>query len=144
MGSLPQHGRIDCTLCYQGSSVIFDVTCRAEDGWRIRANPLAWGNSEPQILVLGFSKGPNQSGGLAFADHNEIAFRGGRANVGKIFAHIGLIPPGDTQQSKRQVDELIADRSGRFPLARLFAAQSNASTNPDAGKARAATCWENL
>lgn len=53
-GCLPSHGRVDCSLCHR-APVTFDVTRTEADGWRITANPLAWGSSHPEVLVLGFS-----------------------------------------------------------------------------------------
>ncbi len=114
-GSLPCHGRIDCTLCH-GSAPVFNKTqtTSVDDAWRITANPMAWGNPRPEVLVLGFSKGPNQIADIEARPHDEVAFRGGRANVGKILAHVGLIPPGDNEDLRAAVDDAISDTSGRF------------------------------
>lgn len=65
MRCLPMHGRVDCTRCFpSGTPVEFDATKRAspDEDCRITSNPLAWGNVEPEILVLGFSKVPTQAG----------------------------------------------------------------------------------
>lgn len=120
MSCLPNHGRVPCTLCYKDGPVTFDVTRRTEGNWRITANPLAWGNPNAEIVVLGFSKGPRQAGALASAPHDEIPFKGGRKNVGKILAHLGLIPKGDANTLKRTVSELIASKSGRFHFGSLI------------------------
>jgi hypothetical protein len=120
MPKLPKHGRVNCTRCFQDSLVEFDKTTRTENGWRIKFNPLAWGNEEPEIIVLGFSKGPTQAGALAKDLHNEIACKKSRLNVGKILSHIGLIPSGTHQKLKSHVDNLIADTNGRFHFASLI------------------------
>lgn len=121
MVNLPQHGRVNCTACFQScKSVEFDLTKRTEGNWRITANPLAWGNSEPEILVLGFSKGQTQSGALATTPHDLIAYKKGRTNIGKIFQHIGLIQPKSGRSLGEIVDDLIADQSGRFHFASLI------------------------
>ena len=114
-GSLPCHGRIACTLCHD-STPVFNKTqsTSADDAWRITANPMAWGNPRPEVLVLGFSKGPNQIADIEARPHDEVAFRGGRANVGKILAHVGLLPPGDNEDLRAAVDDAISDTSGRF------------------------------
>lgn len=119
---LPQHGRIACSLCYGGAAAVFDGTTATDerDSWRITANPLAWGNPHAEILVLGFSKGPTQHGALAGTPHDHIAYKGGRLSVGKILAHIGLIPMQDDEALKRTVDRLIADRAGRFHFGSLI------------------------
>jgi len=119
MSCLPQHGRVGCTLCFQNKPVIFDETRRTEVDWRITANPLAWGSQSPEIVVLGFSKGPTQAGALNNMPHDKIAYKGSRGNVGKILAHVGLLPDMANDQYSQAVDELIADKSGRFHFGSL-------------------------
>ena len=113
--SLPVSGRIACLVCHAGKPVIFNVTqtAREQNDWRITANPLAWGNSRPEVLVLGFSKGPNQAHELQ-RPHNDIPFRKGRKQVGKILAHVGLLPAASPEDLKRMVEKAIADPNGRF------------------------------
>ncbi len=113
---LPSHGRVACTLCHRGA-VTFDVTRTEGDGWRITANPLAWGNSRPEVLVLGFSKGPTQAGALATASHDEIAFKGARRQAYEILLHIGLVPR--VADPAAAMGQLIRDRSGRFAFGSL-------------------------
>lgn len=119
MSCLPHHGRVACSLCYGSAEIRFDVTKRTEGDWRITANPLAWGSSAPEVVVLGFSKGPTQAGALASTAHDEIAYMGSRLNVGKILAHVGLIPADSPVGLRRRVDQLIADPAGRFHFASL-------------------------
>jgi len=114
MSNLPEHGRIECADCFSQNAVIFDHTKESDGGWRITANPLAWGNQTAEIVVLGFSKGPTQAGALASTPHNEIAYKGSRLNVGKILAHVGLLPKIDDAQLKSTVDREIASKTGRF------------------------------
>jgi len=93
MNTLPAHGRVACNACFATcSSIAFDRTQRVEENWRITANPLAWGSADPEIILLGFSKGPTQAGALATSAHDEIAYRGGRKQIGKILRHVGLLP----------------------------------------------------
>lgn len=119
---LPMSGRVDCTICHGGRSVVFDRTKRVSQGgdWRITANPLAWGNANAEVVVLGFSKGPTQSNALANTPHNQIAFKKGRVSVGKILAHVGLIEAGDKVHLRATVDRLIADPVGRFHFGSLI------------------------
>lgn len=119
MSCLPDHGRISCSICYGDCSPQFDVTKRTEGDWRITANPLAWGNATPEVVVLGFSKGPTQAGALTMAPHNEIAYKGGRANVGKIMTHIGLLLASQDGDLASEVSKAIADSSGRFHFGSL-------------------------
>lgn len=116
---LPAHGRVACTVCH-GAPTEFDQVAAGTTEWRIRANPLAWGSSEPEIVVLGFSKGPTQAGDLARIPHDAVAFKGQRVWVGRILARLGLIAPeADTAAMTRIVDRLVADRSGRFGFGSL-------------------------
>lgn len=120
MKGLPLHGRVNCTKCFSSEKAVeFDVTKRTEGKWRITANPCAWGNHEPEVLVLGFSKGPTQAGALVTFPHDEIAYKGGRKNIGKIFQHIGLIPPTDENLLAEAISDLISDKNGRFHFASL-------------------------
>lgn len=115
-GCLPPHGQVSCPACYQ-EPVRFDVTRAEGDSWRITANPLAWGSKRPEILVLGFSKGPTQAGALARTPHDEIAFKGARGNAYNILAHIGAVPP--SVEPAWTMDRLIADRTGRLGFGSL-------------------------
>lgn len=114
-GSLPEHGRVECAICHQGQPFSFDHTKTTAGSWRITNNPLAWGNAEPEVVVLGFSKGPEQTGALASQPHDKIAYRKGRTNVAKILHHVGLLPAPDS----KLVDSAIADKSGRYHFGSL-------------------------
>jgi hypothetical protein len=119
MSCLPEHGRVSCTRCYLDRAPQFDKSKRTEGEWRITANPLAWGSTNPEVIVLGFSKGPTQSGALASTPHNQIAYKGWRPKVGKILAHIGLIPTHGPDGLEARINRLIANESGRFHFASL-------------------------
>ena len=114
--ALPLHGRVDCIACHS-APVTFDATRREQDGWRITANPLSWGNNRPKVLVLGFSKGPTQAGALATEPHDEIAYKRGRTQAYRILARVGLVPPSG--RPKESMDRLIADRNGAFAFGSL-------------------------
>jgi hypothetical protein len=118
MGCLPDHGRIQCSRCFR-SDVIFDETIETNGNWRITANPLAWGNSSPVVVILGFSKGPTQAGATAAAPHDQIAYKSSRLNVGKILARVGLLELLDSDALKCKVGEVIADRTGMFHFGSL-------------------------
>ncbi len=121
LNKLPSHGRIECSRCFNTSAQIeFDTTRRTENNWRITANPMAWGNTEPKIIVLGFSKGPTQAGALANSPHDEIAYKGSRGNVGKVLKHVGLLEPNEGEDLGLAVSRLIADRTGRFHFSSLL------------------------
>ncbi|MFN8720425.1 MAG: hypothetical protein ACK5YI_06325 [Rhodospirillales bacterium] len=113
---LPAHGRIDCAICHRGQAYKFDETRTVADGWRITANPMAWGNDEPEVVVLGFSKGPSQAGDLKQLRHDDIAFRKGRTNLAKILHYIELLDAPEA----RLVDQAISSRTGRFHFGSLI------------------------
>lgn len=121
MEKLPNHGRVHCTRCFASCGPVeFDTTRRTEKDWRITANPLSWGNEEPEVVVLGFSKGPTQAGALAKTPYDEIAYKGSRGNVGKILKHVGLLPQNAGEEPGQTVRRLIADRTGRFHFGSLI------------------------
>lgn len=122
MSCLPAHGRVNCTRCFGGDAPVeFDKTRRmAGDGkWRITANPLAWGSEAPEIVVLGFSKGPTQAGALATAPHDQIAYKGSRTAAGKILAHLGVLPRPAEGGLGKAMDRLISDQQGAFHFGSL-------------------------
>lgn len=111
--SLPDHGRIACSDCFGDAPVEFDKTRTGHDGWRITNNPCSWGSATPEIMVLGFSKGPTQAGALADIQHDLIAARGARPQVCKILHALGLI------EATQDMDALISNRNGRFAFGSL-------------------------
>jgi hypothetical protein len=117
---LPAHGRVDCVLCHKGQAPRFDRTATSEGNWRITANPLAWGSPFAEVVVLGFSKGPTQAGSLASTPHDAIAFKGGRLALGRILAHVGLLPLETDSALTQSVDRIIADTTGRFHFGSLI------------------------
>ena len=111
MNQLPKHGRVACDRCFKGCNTIkFNETQRVSDQWRLTANPLAWGNNQPEIIVLGFSKGPNQISQINKIADNDIAFKGHRANIGKILSHIGIFKSA----SADDISASIRDTNGRI------------------------------
>lgn len=121
MEKLPTHGRVNCTRCFTScGQVEFDTTKRTEKDWRITANPLSWGNEAPEVIVLGFSKGPTQAGALATTPHDKIAYKGGRGNMGKILKHVGLLQQHAGEDLGQAVSRLIEDRHGRFHFGSLI------------------------
>lgn len=83
-------------------------------------NPLAWGNADPEVIVLGFSKGPTQAGALATAEHDQIAYKGSRGNVGKLLKHIGLLQQLNGEDPGQAVSRLITDKQGKFHFGSLI------------------------
>jgi hypothetical protein len=120
MELLPLHGRISCNKCFPNTTIDFDASTSGNSEWRITANPLAWGNCEPEIIVLGFSKGPTQRGALANSPHDEIAYKGSRSNVGKILSHIGALPIRNNETHSSAVNRVLSDENGKFHFGSLI------------------------
>ncbi len=116
LACLPAHDRVDCALCHRNSPVVFNQTRTVSEkqDWRVTANPLAWGNPHAEILVLGFSKGPNALGALATKPHDDIPFAGKRRQVRKILARIGVM------DMEADIGSLIASQAGQFAWGSLI------------------------
>ena len=115
-GCLPKHGRVACSLCHGDGALEFDRTKSESEDWRITANAMSWGSTDPNVVVLGFSKGPTQAGALARTPHNAVAYKGGRTNLAKILHHVGLLERPDASL----VDRLISDEHGQFHFGSLM------------------------
>lgn len=116
---LPTHGKIACNRCFGSVDVRFDISQRSCEKWRITANPLAWGNINPEVVVLGFSKGPTQLGAIANSAHDEIAYKGHRTKIAKIFKAIGLLDSSESVDATT-ISKLISTTDGRFHFGSLI------------------------
>ncbi len=86
--SKAKHGPVNCNYCFPAGSA---PGCTVEfGGWRVANNPGYWGATEPEILVLGFSKGANQRSTLAF---DQIAFHNARGNLAEILTALDMLAP---------------------------------------------------
>ena len=124
MSCLLTHGPINCIKCCPKASHpgFNEPVCYSSDGdWRIRSNPLAWGSPEPEILVLGFSKGQKQVCALKARryPHEEIAFRGSLPKIGQILAHIEVVDEPEDGKFGKMIYRHICDRNGRFHFGSL-------------------------
>lgn len=86
---LPKHGYIGCRACYTGPASSFEFSNADGTKWRLEQPNAAWGSQTPTILVLGFSRGANQSKpGTPFDD---IAFKGMRKQLTDILRSLRLL-----------------------------------------------------
>lgn len=97
---LPSHGRILCTRCYPKSEQErpWGTAHHEWPGWRLTHNPLAWGSTNPLVLVLGFSKGIHQNTDLLARPHEEIPFRTHWWRLTRILRTLDLLADGDEVQ----------------------------------------------
>lgn len=88
---LPKHGKINCQECFEKSELI----CQPHSKWRLRNDPGAWGSSEPEVLVLGFSKGSTQADIYSTGKFEDVAFGGqARNRLDRILKSVNLLPSG--------------------------------------------------
>lgn len=66
------------------------------DNWHLRANPGYWGDSKPEVLILGFSKGANQLQASESGTFDRVAFAKARVRLGKILDVMGVSLHGQT------------------------------------------------
>jgi len=112
-----RHGPIECRKCFPVDLPVrwyetrWEFGVRPDDCWQLVNSPLYAGSSDPLVLVLGFSKGPNQmKPGTPFDD---IPFKGGRYAVTTILRTLGLLADRDT------VDRHISGDEPTFGFASL-------------------------
>jgi hypothetical protein len=125
------HGCTDCRSCFGDIKPAWHASDRApfgEEGkhrWLLRANPAYWGSSSPDILVLGFSKGPEQNKlidryvaaslprvsleDIPFNDEKKVM----RPNLKKLLTSIGLL------DEKASIDALFRPTEKKFGFASL-------------------------
>ena len=103
-----QHGPINCRLCFnQGSDVLI------LNDWRLRNNPGYYGSNNPEILVLGFSKGATQNKATETGDFDKVAFAGARRRLQRVFETLKIMP------NDRGIDDLLTARERTFGIASL-------------------------
>lgn len=103
-----QHGPQACRQCFEGAQ----SELRLGD-WRLVNNPGYYGSSSPEILVLGFSKGANQSRAAEQGDFDRIAFANARHRLQQVLQVLGVMPEG------RDIDSLMTPKEARFGIASL-------------------------
>ncbi|WP_028765324.1 hypothetical protein [Shewanella colwelliana] len=110
---LPTHGKINCQDCFP-SGAEWGKTSLQQDNWLIDNNPCSWGGQNPEVLVLGFSKGTNQNSKLQSSDFNSIPYSGFRHRLSKVLDRLNLLNSGEV------VDTLIhGEDNSRFHFASL-------------------------
>lgn len=108
--ALPSHGPIACRRCLPGTGAQWEFHNSDGSRWCLENSPAAFGATSPGVLVLGFSKGVNQSkAGLAFDD---IAFAGMRKQLAAILQSLRLLA--------RPIDECIRAGEQRLGFGSLI------------------------
>jgi hypothetical protein len=89
------HGPVPCRLCFGDSQE------HTLGDWRLLNNPGYFGSKDPEILVLGFSKGANQNKIRAEISFDKIAFAGARGRLKAVLESLKIMP------SDRGIDALM-------------------------------------
>lgn len=85
------HGWQVCRACHAPGQNV-----RVEGEWHLRANPGYWGSSSPRVLVLGFSKGANQTAAVASGAFEAVAFARMRPRLQQVLDTLGIDLEGQT------------------------------------------------
>ncbi|QTA85808.1 hypothetical protein [Desulfonema magnum] len=107
----PKHGRISCNKCFPNGEQQIKI-----GNWRMRNNPGAWGSSEPEIIVLGFSKGATQANIYENGKFEDVPFGGKRSreNLTNILRCVGIL------KESENVDDKIGDSERTFAFGSLI------------------------
>lgn len=108
---LPKHGHIGCRVCFTAAGDSCEFLNLDGSKWRIEQPNAAWGSQNPEVLVLGFSRGGNQSKpGIPF---DEIAFKGMRPQLAKILKALNLL-------KNEEIDSKIHSAEKHFAFGSLI------------------------
>lgn len=80
------HGVMSCTRCWND-----DNSVQEAGSFRLVRDPGHWGAHNPQILVLGMSKGNTQSNAFGREPFEAVAFKGIRDRILQLFKSVGLL-----------------------------------------------------
>ncbi len=105
MSTLPVHGRVACSRCFESDTVWNETQATTPDGWHIINNPMSWGSATPKFLVLGVSKGTTQCGALKIKAHDQVPFDGFRPKMTEALRLLGLLGAEDDIEHKIHADE---------------------------------------
>jgi len=132
---MPKHGPITCDECKSFMNHVrtkthgiysYDVLSTTGDELVLENNPLSFGASNPDVLILGFSKGGNQNKKLETSQactntkivddekFRSIAFHTHQPKIEKILKEIGII------SEKEAFDELLDPIESLFQFGSLI------------------------
>lgn len=102
------HTKIDCAQCYPNQQATWGQSqhtfgAGSPSKWRIENTPASWGSANPRIVVLGFSRGQNQSHDRQPFD--QVAFHGMRPELTRILRRLDLLGATETVDSRMRAGE---------------------------------------
>lgn len=103
-----KHGPQQCRDCFKGSEQTLVI-----GDWRLHNNPGYYGSANPQVLVLGFSKGANQNKAAQEGSFDKIAFAKARPRLKVVLDTLNIMP------SDRSIDALMTANEREFGVASL-------------------------
>ncbi len=104
---LPAHGRLACRKCWVGHEGVNEYLS-ANTKFKLVNDPAAWGCRDPQILVLGMTKGNTQSLAMKDDPFDEIPYKTFRERLTVVLQLVGLA------RHVEDVSELINKTEGTF------------------------------
>jgi len=109
---LPRHGKIDCRLCFSASD---GNVRKPSSNWKMINDPGAWGGgSDPDYLVLGFSKGATQAGIYESGRFEDVAFAGMRPRLTEALRAMCALASHESADSK------ISDQNSNIAFGSLI------------------------
>ena len=108
---LTVHGKLACRECFNGTD---DNSIKPHKKWKMINDPGAWGSSESECLVLGFSKGATQAGIYETGKFEDIAFAGMRKRLTIALRLMGTLLNDET------VDQKISDPNSNISFGSLI------------------------
>jgi len=109
MTTFPNHGKLDCRVCFNGNS-----STETYGEWGLLNNPGHWGSSNPEILILGFSKGLKQAKAFENAPFDTVAFKDMRHRLKDALVSIGAFP------TDLSIDSIFTSDEKRFASSSMF------------------------
>ncbi len=100
----PLHGPIPCRRCWPTDSKSKELTT-SDKQFRVINDPGAWGASDPEVLVLGISKGFTQAQEFAAGEFDRVPFKNCRPRVRDTLAAIGLMDRALDVNAAMRADE---------------------------------------
>ena len=102
------HGPQSCRACFNGADETLVL-----DEWRLHNNPSYSGSADPEIIVLGFSKGANQNKVAQQGNYDANAFAKSRHRLQAVLNTLKIMP------SDRDIDALMTAKEKEFGVASL-------------------------
>lgn len=87
------HGPVQCDTCWTTTT---SNTSQERGGFRLVRDPGYWGAGQPEVLVLGMSKGNTQANAYGRQSFEQVAFKGIRSRLLQLLQAVELIPCEET------------------------------------------------